>query len=333
MSTQAPAPSPAASTPAQTRLGRYAATLLALAERDPEVLIMTAENRAPLRGLAELLGARHIDVGICEQTLIAAAAGLALRGRRPVVHALAAFLSMRAFEFIRTDVGVPGLPVVFMGYVPGLLSEANGPTHQALEDLALMRGIPGMNVFCPADEDELCEALPDILERGRPCYVRYTDRPGRSRSSPVRHGHAELLQAGAEGVSIVTHGALLHEARRATELLEARGVPVRLVNLRWIAPLDEAALLQAARAELLVTLEDHFLAGGLYTLVAETLLRARVTCRVLPIGFAGRWFRPGLLPDVLAAEGLDGPRLAARIFDALVAPRGVRPGVQTCPIE
>lgn len=314
-------------------LGRYAATLLALAERDPELLVMTAENRAPLRGLAERLGSRHIDVGICEQTLVAAAAGLALRGRRPVVHALAAFLTMRAFEFIRTDVGLPGLPVVLVGYVPGLLSEANGPTHQALEDLALMRGIPGLDVFCPADEQELCEALPQIVARGRPCYVRYCARPGRTGHTPVLYGRAELLTPGAHGVSILTHGVLLHEARRAAELLEARGVPVRLVNLRWIAPLDEAAVLQAARSEVLVTLEDHFVAGGLYTLVAETLLRARVTCRVLPLGCDGRWFRPALLPDVLAAEGLDGPRLAARIFDVLTSPRSARPGVQPCPIE
>src|SRR5262245_27639495 len=115
---------------------------------------MTAENRAPLQGLPEALGPRFLDVGICEQTLVGAAAGLALRGRRPVVHALATFLTMRAFEFIRTDVGLPRLPVVLVGYVPGFLSEANGPTHQALEDLALMRVIPGMQVICPTDEAE-----------------------------------------------------------------------------------------------------------------------------------------------------------------------------------
>lgn len=311
----------------------YAAALLALAEHDPDVLVMTAENRAPVRGLAERLGPRHIDVGIAEQTLVAAAAGLALRGRRPVVHALAAFLSMRAFEFIRTDVGLPGLPVVLVGYVPGLLSEANGSTHQALEDLALMRGIPGMDVFCPADESELCEALPGLVARGRPCYVRYSAQPGRAAHARVEHGKAELLAPGAGGVSILTHGVLLDQAQRARELLEARSVPVRLVNLRWIAPLDERAILQAARCELLVTLEDHFVAGGLYTLVAETLLRARVTCRVLPIGCDGRWFRPALLPDVLAAERLSGAHLAARIFDALVPPHGPRPGGPTCPIE
>src|SRR6202012_652928 len=97
---------------------------------------------------------RFIDVGIAEQTLVGAAAGLALRGRIPVAHALAAFLTMRAFEFIRTDVGIARLPVKLVGGAAGILSEANGPTHQAIEDVALMRTIPHMLVFCPADTSE-----------------------------------------------------------------------------------------------------------------------------------------------------------------------------------
>src|SRR5215813_5057958 len=97
----------------------YEDALKAIALADERVIVMTAENRAAIRNLPAALGARFIDVGICEQTLIGAAAGLALRGRTPVVHALATFLTLRAFEFIRTDVGVAGLPVKLIGYVPG----------------------------------------------------------------------------------------------------------------------------------------------------------------------------------------------------------------------
>src|SRR5262249_43616204 len=149
--------------PAGGPMTRYEEVLASLADRDPDLVILTAENRAPIRTLPALLGDRFIDVGICEQALIGAAAGLALRGRKPIVHALATFLPIRAFEFIRTDIGLPALPVVLVGAVPGFLSEANGPTHQALEDVALMRAIPGMNVFCPADEVELVEALPLLV--------------------------------------------------------------------------------------------------------------------------------------------------------------------------
>src|SRR5258708_25050094 len=122
----------------------YEDTLAKLAEHERRIVVMTAENRAAIRGLAARLGDRFIDVGICEQTMIGTAAGLALRGRIPVCHALATFLTMRAFEFIRTDVGIARLPVKLVGGVPGFLSDGNGPTHQALEDIALMRGIPNM---------------------------------------------------------------------------------------------------------------------------------------------------------------------------------------------
>ena len=146
----------------------YEDALLRLARADDSVVVMTAENRAAIRGLPAKLGPRFIDVGIAEQTLVGAAAGLALRGRVPVCHSLAAFLTMRAFEFIRTDVGIAGLPVKLLGGVPGFLSEANGPTHQAVEDVALLRGIPGMRIFCPADEEELVEALPAVLAEPAP---------------------------------------------------------------------------------------------------------------------------------------------------------------------
>src|SRR5213080_750411 len=129
----------------------YEELLTETALANEQIIVMTAENRALVRNLPGILGKRFIDTGITEQTMIGAAAGLALRGRIPVVHALAAFLTMRAFEFVRTDMGIGRLPVKLVGGVPGFLSEANGPTHQAVEDIALMRGIPNMQVFCPAD--------------------------------------------------------------------------------------------------------------------------------------------------------------------------------------
>jgi transketolase len=127
----------------------YEATLGDLAEADDRIVVMTAENRAMLRNLPTRLGRRFIDTGISEQTLVGAAAGLARFGRVPVVHALAAFLTMRAFEFIRTDVGIPGLPVKLVGFVPGLLSDANGPTHQAIEDIASCARFPGCGCSRP----------------------------------------------------------------------------------------------------------------------------------------------------------------------------------------
>src|SRR5215831_15080233 len=158
---------------------------------------MTAENRAAIRSLPDRLGSRFIDVGIAEMTLVGAAAGLALRGRRPIVHALATFLTLRAFEFIRTDVGIAGLPVKLVGGVPGFLSEANGPTHQAVEDVALMRTIPNLQVFCPADEHDLEMGLPAILDSRSPGYVRfYAAKPEVSHEAQFEIGKAEVLADG-----------------------------------------------------------------------------------------------------------------------------------------
>src|ERR1700744_6519287 len=112
----------------------YEELLTQTALNDENIVVMTAENRALVRNLPNILGKRFIDTGITEQTLVGAAAGLALRGRKPIIHALAAFLTMRAFEFVRTDAGIPDLPLKLSGFIPGLLSDGNGPTHQAIED-------------------------------------------------------------------------------------------------------------------------------------------------------------------------------------------------------
>src|SRR5262249_30164731 len=161
-------------------------------------------------------------------------------------------------------------------------------------------------------------ALPAILADRAPWYVRYNGAPpALTHREPVTLGRAEVLSCG-DRVAILTYGFLLGEAEKARRLLESRGLPVRLLNLRTLKPLDEAAVLAAAReASLLVTLEDHFLAGGLYSILAELLLRHRLAPRVVSLAFEERWFTPALLGDVLAHEGLTGERIAQPILGAL----------------
>jgi transketolase len=297
----------------------YEDLLATLADQDRRIVVMTAENRAAIRGLPARLGDRFIDVGICEQTMIGAAAGLALRGRIPVCHALATFLTLRAFEFIRTDVGIARLPVKLVGAVPGFLSEANGPTHQAIEDVALMRAIAGMQIVCPADEAELLAAMPAILATDAPCYVRFNAmRPAVEHSTPFEMGRAEVLSEGGD-VSLLTYGLMLREADLARQHLEAEGLRVRLVNLRTLRPIDARAVLRAAaESKLIATVEDHLLVGGLYSIVCEILVANEVRAKVLPIALDS-WFKPALLKDALAFERFDGASIAARVVGALRA--------------
>jgi transketolase len=223
----------------------YEDGLAALVEADERFIVMTAENRSAIRSLPGRIGERFIDVGIAEQTMIGAAAGLALRGRIPVVHALAAFLTLRAFEFIRTDVGIAHLPVKLVGAFAGFGSEANGPTHQALEDIALMRGIPGMKVWCPADEEDLLLGLDTVLRDPAPCYIRYTGaRPAAGHDQPFEMGRAEVWSEGRH-VTLLTYGMLFAECLTAAALLREAGYSVGLVNLRMLKPVDTGAILAA----------------------------------------------------------------------------------------
>jgi transketolase len=299
----------------------YASTLGSLALEEDRIVVLTAENRAPLVGLQDTLGERFVDVGIAEQTMVGAASGLAIRGRIPVAHALAAFLTMRPFEFIRTDVGLPNLPVKLVGYIPGVLSEANGPTHQALEDVALMRGIPNMGIFCPSDDEDLLLGLADVLRSARPFYVRLNQRTPFRRHGPFDLGKAELLSIGSE-IGLLAYGTLVTEAAEATEILVDQGLTVGLLNLRTLEPLDTEAVVSIAKAtRLLVTVEDHFRTGGLYSMISELLVERGIRTRLFSISFPGRWFRPGRLGDVLRHERLTGEDIAERVLEAWAARR------------
>jgi transketolase len=300
----------------------YEDVLKELVATDDSIVVLTAENRSAIRGLPAVLGNAFIDVGICEQTMIGCAAGLALRGRTPICHALSTFLTLRAFEFIRTDVGIGQLQVKLVGAVPGFLSEGNGPTHQAIEDIAILRGIPGMHIFCPSDEADLVAGMPAIVKSCAPSYVRYNalpTPPSRPTHAPFEIGKAEVLFPPGEDVTILTYGFLVREALVARSILEASGRSAGLIHVRMPKPIDEAAILEAARtSRRLVTIEDHFLIGGLYTIVGEIFLRNRLATPppVLAIALEG-WFKPGLLAEVLAHEGFTGQQLADRIQGGL----------------
>jgi transketolase len=296
----------------------YEDLLLRLVTEDERFMVVTAENRAAIRNLPDKIKERFIDVGIAEQTMTGMAAGLALRGRIPIIHALASFLTMRAFEFIRTDVGIANLPVKMIGAFAGFLSEANGPTHQSIEDVSIMRGIPNVNVFCPADLEDLIICLPDILKSPSAFYIRYTNRdPVISHNNHFQIGKAEIISEGRD-LTIISSGILFAEAFLAKEILEQKGLSTGLINVRTPKPLDSSAVLKACRkSTLIVTIEDHFLTGGLYSIVAELLLQNKITYDVLPIALEHRWFKPALLNDVLEYEGFTGQAIAKKVFKKL----------------
>jgi|SRR5579859_2161077 len=286
---------------------------------DERFVVLTAENRALIRNIPDhvALKNRFIDTGISEQTMIGVAAGLALRGRIPIVHALAAFLTMRAFEFIRTDIGIAQLPVKLTGFIPGLLSDGNGPTHQAVEDISIMRGIPGMQVFAPADENDMLKMLPEIWQSPFPSYLRANTIKPVVQHSNFQIGKAEVFSDGTD-VTFLVYGMLFAQAWDAREKLVSQGLSVGLVNVRSIKPFDEQLLRSVVyQSELVIIVEDHFQTGGLYSVVAELLLRDKMTANVISMSLGEKWFIPGRLEEVLLHAGLSGWQIANRTMELL----------------
>jgi transketolase len=302
-------------------MNRYETLLLETAARDERLVVITAENRGHMRTVPPLLGDRFIDVGIAEQTMIGMAAGMAVRGRVVVTHALAAFLTLRAFEFIRDDVAIANVPVIMVGMVPGVMSDGNGPTHQAIEDVAIMRGLPNMGVFCPCDESEFIDGMRVLLESRRPWYVRYINTPDLAIDRVAfEPGVANVVRGEMihrPDVTILTYGFLTRQCIEAAEELGRDDIQVRVVNMRTLKPADEQAILHAAATSgLVVTVEDHFLTGGLASIVAETLMAHGKGANVLTIGFP-TWFTPGRLGEVLAHERINSAAIAQRIRQRL----------------
>lgn len=285
---------------------------------DETYIVTTAESRKHIENIPLLLGERFIDTGITEQTLIAISCGYALRGRTVIAHGFASFLTMRAFEFIRTDVGLGNLPVKLIGMSPGFLSTANGPAHQALEDVSLMRGIPNMNILCPADLQDLVICLRKVIETQDPYYIRFNDEPAvYTHDYDYEIGKAEVVSSGKD-ITMLVSGYLFNQALKAKEFLEGKGMSVGLINIRTPKPLDEQTVLEAAeKTRLVVTLEDHFLTGGLYSIISELFVKNKVNADVLPIALDNRWFKPGLINDVLEHEGFTGEKISERILDYL----------------
>lgn len=298
---------------------KYEELLIDLLKANKNFIVMTAENRAALREIPNMLGSQFVDVGIAEMTLVGMAAGFALRGRTPIVHALAPFLTMRAFEFIRTDIGYPNLPVKLVGSIPGFLSTANGPTHQAIEDIGLMSLIPNMGIFCPADIDDLMICLPQIFASPQPFYIRYNDVEAIvEHEKDYTFGNAELIYDGND-VTILTYGYLLSQAVKAAIILEENEISVKLINLRTLKPVDEDLLLDSVeKTKAIVTLEDHFETGGLFSIISGLLVQKGITAKVLPINLKENWFKPGFLEDICEYEGFSSHQIVEKILDYLI---------------
>jgi len=299
--------------------------LVEIARADRRVVALTADlaTTTKVARLRREMPERCINVGVAEQNLVAVAAGVAATGLVPFVCTYATFAALRAAEFVRADIAYDARNVKIIGTLAGVASGQGGPTLHAVEDLALMRAVPGMIVLAPSDAAEMGEALRAALAHDGPVYIRYgrgTEAPAR-REAAFRIGRAVELARG-EAATVFACGAPVHHALRAAERIAEHGAHVRVVAMPSIKPLDEEAVLRAAReTRRIVTVEDHNVVGGLGSAVADVLVKAGVACELVKLGHADRWLGMGIPEDLMHEGGFDEDA----IVDALSALTGATP--------
>ena len=290
-----------------------------MAARDERVVGITPAMREG-SGLVEFeqqFPQRYFDVGIAEQHAVTLAAGLACEGQKPVVAIYSTFLQ-RGYDQLVHDVAVQGLPVLFALDRAGFVGE-DGPTHFGSFDFAYMRCLPGMTVMAPADENECRQMLYTGLQLDGPASVRYPKGPGPGTAiaetmEALEIGHAEKRRSG-QRIALLAFGSMVAPATEVAEALDAS-----LYNMRFVKPLDEATVLEAAEHhDLLVTLEEAALPGGAGEAVNGCLMAHRVRVDVHNIGIPDRFVGHGSRGDQLRDAGLDAASLRARI-EALPAP-------------
>lgn len=254
----------------------YCETMLALAAKDDRIVNVQADLMGGhgMKPFAEKYPERTFNVGVAEANMVGVAAGLAAAGKIPFVHSFATFSTRRCYDQIAVSVCYAKLKVCIIGSDPGVGAELNGGTHMALEDIAIMRALPGMTVFEPVDAVQLKAALPVLVAQEGPVYIRLYRKAAESvykEGYQYRDGKADILRSGKD-VTIIASGVCVAEALAAAEKLAANGVDACVMNVHTIKPLDVAAITQAAKETgAVVTAENHNIIGGLGGAVAEAL--------------------------------------------------------------
>ena len=303
-----------------TREG-YGKTLVELgADHDFVVLDADLAEATKTCYFAKAYPNRFFDCGIAEGNMVGIAAGLAAAGKTVVASSFAMFAAGRAFEQIRNSVAYPHLNVKICATHAGITVGEDGATHQCLEDLALMRAIPGMTVINPSDAAEGAAALKAALETDGPFYIRF----GRY-AVPVIHdadyqfelGKGETLVDGTD-LTIIATGMMVAAAIEAGYLLEqTRGIKVRIINIHTIKPLDRAIIKKAAaETGAIVVAEEHSIIGGLGSAVAECVSET-CPCPVLRVGVQDTFGRSGKVPPLLELYGLTSEAIFLKAEAAL----------------
>jgi transketolase len=289
--------------------------LVKLGAENEKIVVLDADvsSSTQTKHFAGAYPDRFFNFGIAEANMMSAAAGLASCGYVPVVSTFALFIALRAGDQMRAQVAYTGLPVVLAGGYAGLSDFADGASHQSVEDLAVMRAVPGVKVVAPSDITETRLALRAAVEADGPVFLRLsraevTEDYGPDH--PFEVGRGIALRAGAD-VTLIATGTMVKPALRVAEALARDGIDARVIDMHTVKPLDDELVERAARETgALVTVEEHSIHGGLGGAVCESVC-ARRPVPVVRVGIPDRFGESGAYPEILKRAGLTADEIAA----------------------
>ena len=301
----------------------YGDALVELGGQYPKLVVLDADlsGSTMTKGFAKAYPDRFFNMGIAEGNMMTVAAGLAAAGKKAFANSFAIFASGRAFEQVRNSIAYPHLNVTVVGSHGGLSVGEDGATHQACEDMAVMRAIPGMVVCCPCDGTEMKAAVKALMDYDGPAYLRLgrsavEDLTGDLPGYAFQLGKGVTLRDGGD-VTIIAVGLMVQEAMKAADTLAAEGIQARVIDMHTVKPLDEELVLKAAQETgCIVTTEEHNIVGGLGSAVAE-YLSGICPVPVVRHGVEDVFGRSGKASEVLAAYGLTADGIVAKVKAAL----------------
>lgn len=300
----------------------YGKALAEFGESYPDMVVLDADLAAATKTgvFKKKFPDRHIDCGIAESNMMGIAAGLSLTGKIPVASTFAMFASGRAFEQVRNSIGYPHLNVKIGATHAGITVGEDGASHQCNEDIALMRTIPGMVVINPSDDVEAKAAVKAAYEHVGPVYLRF----GRLAVPVINDnedykfelGKAITLREGTD-VAIIASGLTVSESLAAAEKLAADGIRAEVINMHTIKPLDEDAIVKAAKKTgKIVTVEEHSVIGGLGSAVCDVVAE-KAPAKVMKIGINDVFGESGPAVQLIQKYGLDSESIYEKIKEFL----------------
>ncbi|MDR1579078.1 MAG: transketolase family protein [Synergistaceae bacterium] len=294
----------------------FGAAVYEEAAKNPDIVVLSADSggSSGLGGFKKDYPERYFEFGIMEQGIVGIASGLATTGRVPVFCAIAPFVTARPFEMFRNDVGYMKQNVKIVGRNGGISYSDLGATHHSLEDFAIIRMIPGVTVLSPQDPGEIKSAVHAMLEHSGPVYMRIGNDPIPElfEPGPFVIGKGRVLREGGD-VTIISTGVLTGTAIEAASILANGGVDARIIGMPTVWPIDRELVISCARKTgRIVTLEEHYVIGGMGTIIQE-IVSEECPVPVKKLGVPHTYATSGPYKELLAYYGLDAAGIAKSV--------------------